>query len=1094
MNLLKAIQSVLRKQRVSRKASHRKLAFESCEPRMMLTTYVVDWDNGSDDNPCTAEEPCKSYLPFVTTYGQSDPNIGKLKLQGGDVVELRPGVYLAAYLHPDAGYRGFHLRNVHGQPGNEIVIRGEAGAVLDAIAPDGTEVTKLSIQDASYVRIEGLEVTGHGDGILVTSSSHITITDNWVHDAYGESTTLVAGIDVEHSSDISIHDNLIHDNYDRAKPAFNSFNVELNANTGQVDFYNNVVFNTDANIDGGTGPAVKHSGEGLLNIHHNVISNAANAGIAADTERALVHHNLVLNSFPIRVFPNYTAREEILDVAIFNNSIIDRTPGDDVGGGLYLHLDQQANPGTISFDRNLVVDLEPNRQTRGIVNVEPYGSDQAYAQWIPSGRFSADENIYYSPSHELLFDVFSAKTRGDEGELYQFDDWQSLGYDVNGQITDPRYDDVYLPQNAAAIGTGWYADEGPRLTVLVVGENLLKEGEETRIAVVRSGDGLNLSQPLTVALHASDPSEISLPQSVQFQPGQAKVYVTLRGTQDRVSDAIRATKISASANGFTNNVSDWVRVVDAPYTPNPDPDPNPAPGYDDGVLTLPGQPHEKVRLHFDWVQRLAEYNNELGVVIADAADGSIAGIAPGVPNYAQAVLQSPSRQTIFASGAGAGDSTDVVASGGDTLVFYLVQNASTDDWVRNNPANDLSEKPVVFFSTLAGNPDGFDHVRVTEGQDGTIRLAWEDLVRGGDFSFTDAVIDVSISTESTGGYTDGVLTLPGSATDSVNLRFDWIQRLAEYDNELGVVVADAADGTVDGINPSDNGYAQVVLRSPSRRTIFASGAGVGDSADLVFSGGDSLVFYLVQNATMEDWLRINPTNDVGRKPVVFFSTLNANPDSFDHVRVDEKSDGAVEFAWEDLVNGGDFSFTDAVIDIHWDTTTAIVSGSSVGNETEYRDSNEQTDVGLDSMSPTITHTPRHNVVSPLDVNADGLVSPLDALLIINELLRELTGASAAISNEALLYADTNDDLRITPLDVLLVINYLDARTDEPAEGEQSVRPASTTAMAANISPMVRSIRRAEHDCALIDVVNEENELWFNLPRRHRSNEEARVFD
>jgi|GEM_PF-3336103 len=1033
MNLLKTIQSALRKRRVSRKARHRKLTFESCESRMLLATYVVDWDNGSDDNPCTMEEPCKSYLPFVTTYGQSDPNIGKLTLHGGDVVEIRPGVYLAAYPHPNAGYRGFHLRNVHGQPGNEIIIRGEAGAVLDAIAPDGTEVTKLSLQDASYVRIEGLEVTGHGDGILVTSSSHITITDNWVHDAYGESTTLVAGIDVEHSSDISIHDNLIHDNYDRAKPAFNSFNVELNANTGQVDFYNNVVFNTDANIDGGTGPAVKHSGEGLLNIHHNVISNAANAGIAADTERALVHHNLVLNSFPIRVFPNYTAREEILDVAIFNNSIIDRTPGDDVGGGLYLHLDQQANPGTISFDRNLVVDLEPNRQTRGIVNVEPYGSDQAYAQWIPSGRFSADENIYYSPSHELLFDVFSAKTRGHEGGLYHFDDWQSQGYDVNGLVTDSRYDDVYRPQNAAAADAGWYADEGPRLTVLVVGGNLLKEGEETRIAVVRSGDGLNLSQPLTVALHASDPSEISLPQSVQFQPGQAKVYVTLRGTQDRVSDAIRATKISASANGFTNNVSDWVRVVDAPYTPNSGPDPNPAPGYDDGVLTLPGQPHEKVRLHFDWVQRLAEYNNELGVVIADAADGSIAGIAPGVPNYAQAVLQSPSRQTIFASGAGAGDSADLAFSGGDSLIFYLVQNATTDDWMRNNPANDLSKKPVVFFSALAGNPDDFDHVRVTEGQDGTIRLAWEDLVSGGDFSFTDAVIDVSISTDATGGYANGVLTLPGSASDSVNVRFDWIQRLAEYNNELGVVVADAPDGTVGGINPSDFGYAQAILRSPSRRTIFASGEGAGDSAEFAFSGGDSLVFYLVQNATVEDWSHINQPNDVGKKPVVFFSTLNANPDNFDHVRVDEKNEGRLRFAWEDLINGGDYSFTDAVIDIRWDTPSTVGGGTPIEGVAEFRHSKEQMAAGVDSTSPATSSTsrnPRHNAALPLDVNADGFVSALDALLIINELLRELTGGSAAISDGALVYPDTNDDLNVTPLDVLLVINYFDAQADE----------------------------------------------------------------
>jgi len=1060
MNIFKATNRLFPERRSRRRQPYRRLEMERFESRELLATYVLDWHNGSDNNPCTEELPCKSYLPFVTTYGQSDPNIGKLRVLAGDLIIVWPGEYTATYEHPDAGPRAFHWRNVHGEPGNEIRIVAQPGAVFNATAPDGSEVAKLSLQDSSYIRVEGLEVTGHGDGIVVTSSSHITLADNWIHDVHGESNSLIAGINVESSSHVTVHDNLIHDNYDRAKPAFNSFNVEFQDNDGPIEFRNNVVFNTDANVAGGTGPAVKHSGEGLLHIHHNVIRSAANAGIAADTRRALVHHNLVLDSSPIRIHPNYTAREETLDVNIFNNSVIDLTPEDNVGGGLYVSLDQQANPGMISFDRNLVVHQEAHSIGHGIMNVAPYGSDPAYAQWMPTGRFSADGNVYHSPSHELFFDVFSATTRGREGGLYSFAQWQAQGYDRHGLVANPRLDDAFVPQIPATVGAGWYAGESPRLTVLVVGKNLINEGEETRVAVVRSGDGLELSEPLTVTLDASDSSEVALPSSVRFDPGQAKVYLTVRGIQDRESDGTRATRISASANGFTNDVSDWLRIVDVPFTPDPDPTSNPAPRYKDGVLTLPGVPHETVHLHFNWIQRLAQYNNELGVVVADAPNGTVDGLATGTPGYAKAALQSPTRQTIFASGAGAGDTNDLAFDGGDSLVFYLVQNATAEDWLRENPSNDLSDKPVIFFSTEAANPDDFDHVRVTEADDGTIRFAWEDLVDGGDFSFTDALIDVAMSTATaTAGYTDGVLTLPGNSNETVTLHFNWVQRLAQYDNELGIVVADAADGTVAGLAPSQTGYAEAVLRRPNRRTIFASGTDAGATNALEFSGGQPLVFYLIQNATVDDWLRKNPSNDPSTKPVAFFSTPAANPDVFEHVRVSDEGDGNFRFAWEDLVGGGDLSFTDAVIDVTWNSREESNIGPVGAQSGNSRPSSyASTPAAEESGSGRNLDSERQSL---FDVNADGLISPLDVLLIVNHLrslVADETTAAPAIFRASL---DTNKDGQVSSIDALLVINALNSTANTASEGES---PKSI--------PLVRSDCRTGHDQALLDIVEE----------------------
>jgi hypothetical protein len=73
----------------------------------------------------------------------------------------------------------------------------------------------------------------------------------------------------------------------------------------------------------------------------------------------------------------------------------------------------------------------------------------------------------------------------------------------------------------------------------------------------------------------------------------------------------------------------------------------------------------------------------------------------------------------------------------------------------------------------------------------------------------------------------------------------------------------------------------------------------------------------------------------------------------------------------------------------------------------------------------------HNPDQPLDVNGDGHVVPLDALLVINELNNptfidpdtgELVGAPTGETR----FPDTNDDGFVTPADALLIINQLNA--------------------------------------------------------------------
>ncbi|MEO8494569.1 MAG: dockerin type I domain-containing protein, partial [Planctomycetota bacterium] len=65
-----------------------------------------------------------------------------------------------------------------------------------------------------------------------------------------------------------------------------------------------------------------------------------------------------------------------------------------------------------------------------------------------------------------------------------------------------------------------------------------------------------------------------------------------------------------------------------------------------------------------------------------------------------------------------------------------------------------------------------------------------------------------------------------------------------------------------------------------------------------------------------------------------------------------------------------------------------------------------------------------NPPDPLDANNDGVVSPLDALLVINWLNNSGTSALGEPFGSQQLFLDINDDGEVSPLDALLIINRL----------------------------------------------------------------------
>ena len=81
-----------------------------------------------------------------------------------------------------------------------------------------------------------------------------------------------------------------------------------------------------------------------------------------------------------------------------------------------------------------------------------------------------------------------------------------------------------------------------------------------------------------------------------------------------------------------------------------------------------------------------------------------------------------------------------------------------------------------------------------------------------------------------------------------------------------------------------------------------------------------------------------------------------------------------------------------------------------------------------------------NLNNAFDVNADGTVTPIDVLNVINALnaggARTLTGSGEGEGSR--IFVDVNADGTVSPMDALLVINYLNSRGS--GEGEASAAP------------------------------------------------------
>ncbi|MCA9137092.1 MAG: cadherin-like domain-containing protein [Planctomycetales bacterium] len=174
-----------------------------------------------------------------------------------------------------------------------------------------------------------------------------------------------------------------------------------------------------------------------------------------------------------------------------------------------------------------------------------------------------------------------------------------------------------------------------------------------------------------------------------------------------------------------------------------------------------------------------------------------------------------------------------------------------------------------------------------------------------------------------------------------------------------------------------------------------------------------------------------------------------------------------------------------------DTTTRVIGSPADATpfqDTLLRDRDEPVPVSqirYNILNFTVTAASAlQNTALPEDVNADGFVTPADALTVINTLAREGEGESARRG----MYTDVNGDLKTTALDALRVINHLALmaaaqNASQSGEGESVVLSplAATAPLVVGGDARQEAFADLSQQAKVVGVDSAENQVVGNQP-------------
>ncbi|MEA5464328.1 DUF6851 domain-containing protein [Leptothoe sp. PORK10 BA2] len=285
---------------------------------------------------------------------------------------------------------------------------------------------------------------------------------------------------------------------------------------------------------------------------------------------------------------------------------------------------------------------------------------------------------------------------------------------------------------------------------------------------------------------------------------------------------------------------------------------------------------------------------EIGVFVADDANGTIDGLAPGDVGYTAAAL---ARSAVLFSPVS--NSTDFVS-----------------EFSFNSTRSFISGSYLNFFSITDGTVDTY-----LSGGSGTVSFSSSRQITGTGNNFSLDIEGVNISaaqvnTAPTGvgfqGVSQAEIIDLTSLTAAVNVTLT-IQREAYFDNIVGFYEVDDLSGQItdnagNAVSPGvTTEYIQAALGRRVADISLAVEANSVTTINTTLEAGKILAPFIVVNGTIEDLLDVDTSND----PAIYFPFMGANADRVDHVRLY----GDNIFGFEDMAGGGDTDYDDMTIQV-----------------------------------------------------------------------------------------------------------------------------------------------------------------------------------
>ncbi|MBD2394531.1 FG-GAP repeat protein [Cyanobacterium aponinum FACHB-4101] len=168
------------------------------------------------------------------------------------------------------------------------------------------------------------------------------------------------------------------------------------------------------------------------------------------------------------------------------------------------------------------------------------------------------------------------------------------------------------------------------------------------------------------------------------------------------------------------------------------------------LLLTPGNTGEKVEAQIQ-IARAGSYNNTIALFKVDTLTGDldidgdgVMDLQPGGEGYVSEVFKRvqdpltgvilPEMETIFTS-----KDISVNLDGGQMYGLALITNGKINQFLTQNPSNEIEAHVHSFFSFEKANPDGISHIRRL----GENLWGFEDLIGGGDRDFNDMIVQVN---------------------------------------------------------------------------------------------------------------------------------------------------------------------------------------------------------------------------------------------------------------------------------------------------------------------------------------------------------------